>query len=151
MDLGDVVNRSDLGELIVFRANSMQVTSGAVIPDGREYRIGRVEFVVGSNATTGDAVLNWQFRRGPGGEPAGLVLDDTQAGTQAQKPEVVVLGPAGHDGAGCPVGRLHGLRGDVAILESDRDSGRALVVVHVRAGGGGGFGFLHRPTVTRNL
>lgn len=70
MDLGDVTNRSDLGDLIVFRANSMQVTSGAVIPDGREFRIGRVEYVVGQNASAGEAVLNWVFRKGPGGEAA---------------------------------------------------------------------------------
>ena len=68
MDLGDTPNRSDLGDLVVFRANSMQVTSGTVIPDGREFRIGRVEFVVEGFQLAGPTAVNWTFRRGPGGE-----------------------------------------------------------------------------------
>lgn len=68
IDLGDTPNRSDLGDLVVFRANSMQVTSGAVIPDGREFKIGRIEFVMEGGGFC--ATINWVFRRGPGGEAA---------------------------------------------------------------------------------
>jgi len=69
VDLGDITNRGeDLGNLVVFRANSMQVTSGAVIPDGREFKIGHIEFLLEQVPTQGQAAINFAFRRGPTGE-----------------------------------------------------------------------------------
>lgn len=95
IDLGDTTNRSDLGDLVVFRANSMQVTSGTVIPDGREFRIGRVEFVV-EGATGGEpTIINWAFRRGPGGEPVEAAALFRQDGA--------VVNGTGQIGAGAPI------------------------------------------------
>ena len=70
LDLGDEVNRSDLGELVVFRANSMQVTSGTIIPNGREFRLGRIELLLEDVPDSGEIAINWGFRRTPDGGPA---------------------------------------------------------------------------------
>jgi hypothetical protein len=71
-DLGDVPARNDLGSLVVFRADNMQLSGGAIpIPNGREYHIGRIElevFDLGDGGSIG--TLNWYFRTHPNGEAA---------------------------------------------------------------------------------
>lgn len=69
IDLGDVVNRSDLGDLVVFRAPSLQVNSGTVIPNGREFHIGRVDIEI-QELNVGETTVNWYFRRTLSGGPA---------------------------------------------------------------------------------
>jgi hypothetical protein len=69
VDLGDVPARTDLGDLIAFRAGNMQLSGGATpIPNGREYRIGTVEFEVTALQGVGQSI-NWFFRTAPGGGP----------------------------------------------------------------------------------
>lgn len=71
IDLGDTLNRGDLGDLVVFRAPNLQVTSGTVIPNGREFKIGHIEFEMEEFRGPG-ATINWQFRRTPAGGPSDM-------------------------------------------------------------------------------
>jgi hypothetical protein len=91
MDLGDTTNRgADLGDLVVFRANGMQVTSGAIIPDGREFKIGRIEYVVGQGS--GEALLNFAYRRGPSGEASDAAALFRQDGATGNGSGAIAVG-----------------------------------------------------------
>lgn len=96
IDLGDPVRRADVGQLVAFNAPSLQVTSGTVVPNGREFHLGRVEFEVGVIQGLGDTAIQWYFRQSPDGGPAVEAAHFRQDG-------LILQGLTGEIGIGAPV------------------------------------------------
>jgi len=97
MDLGDTPARADLGDLVVFRAGNMQLSTGATtIPNGREYRIGTVELEVTEVGPGDRSEVNWFFRT----TPSGGTVDET---VLYRQDGVDYFGNTGSYAAGAPL------------------------------------------------
>jgi hypothetical protein len=97
IDLGDDVRRgNDIGQqLVAFNSSTTQVGSGAVIPNGREFHIGRIEFEISEIQGFGETAIHWFFRQN---------LDGSQSVNAASfRQDGVNFNGSGDTAAGAPV------------------------------------------------